>query len=486
MLKLNKTCMNKQDILNNISRPSVTAEIIAEAIRKGKNDLFSLDSKLSINEITKVEYNSIVKKDILSFKDALDTGVFHPIKQKAVKDLLLNYHKEDIDFQSSITLQNLREFCDNYPNSIYTDHVNKKIRDLELEERENQKQRFEYIKLNINDYKPDELINELGADIVRDLCTELGIDYQVVLSYDEPELKFNDIPQTVDEIPTGYTDVFFWGIPSSGKTCALATILRTMKDKYTITSPSLEKKFGTTYRDSLINIFNNQTAYLPAATQKDRTQYMPLLLKRRNEDKYRQISFFELSGEVFKYFHELEYNSNILADDDRGNIEKAFETLDILLSSKNQKIHFFFIDYQQETKGVRDKHNLTQENYLNAAASYFRDRKDIFKKKTDAVYVVVTKSDQIKSDVDDNISGEIRAQLAGRFLSDNFGTFIDVIKHRCKKDSVDFNVKIFSIGDVYFKSICKINYYYAVNIVEDLLNKVRPAGECRISNWFNS
>ena len=85
-----------------------------------------------------------------------------------------------------------------------------------------------------------------------------------------------------------------------------------------------------------------------------------------------------------------------------------------------------------------------------------------------------------------HLNGEIRTQLAGRFLSENFGNFMDVIKHRCKKDSVDFNVKIFSIGDVYFKSICKINYYYATNIVEDLLKKVRPAGESRISKWFNS
>lgn len=452
--------MDKKSILTNISYPTVTADIIADSIRSG----------------------------ILSFEDALNTGEFERTKQKAVKDLLLMYQKEDNDFQSSNTLQHLREFRNNYPNSKYKDQVDKKIHDLESEEREKQRQRFESIKKNINDYKPDELINELGENILRDLCSDLGIDYNVVINYDEPELNFNEIPQTVDDIPTGYTDVFFWGIPSSGKTCALATILRTMKDKYTITSPSLEKKFGATYRDSLINIFNNQTAYLPAATQKDRTQYMPLLLKRRNEDKYRQISFFELSGEVFKYFHELEYNSNILADDDRGNIEKAFETLDILLSSKNQKIHFFFIDYQQETKGIRDKHNLTQENYLNAAAIYFRDREDIFKKKTDAVYVVVTKSDQIKSDNEStsHLNGEIRTQLAGRFLSENFGNFMDVIKHRCKKDSVDFNVKIFSIGDVYFKSICKINYYYATNIVEDLLKKVKPAGESKISKWFNS
>lgn len=452
--------MDKKSILTNISYPTVTADIIADSIRSG----------------------------ILSFEDALNTGEFERTKQKAVKDLLLMYQKEDNDFQSSNTLQHLREFRNNYPNSKYKDQVDKKIRDLESEEREKQRQRFESIKKNINDYKPDELINELGENILRDLCSDLGIDYNVVINYDEPELNFNEIPQTVDDIPTGYTDVFFWGIPSSGKTCALSAILYTMKDKYTITSPSIEKKFGATYRDSLINIFKNQTAYLPAATQKDRTQYMPLLLKKRNEDKYRQISFFELSGEVFKYFYELENNCNILDEVDRSNVESAFKTLNLLLSSKNQKIHFFFIDYQQETKGIRDKHNLTQENYLNAAATYFRDREDIFKKKTDAVYVVVTKSDQIKSDNENtnHLNGEKRTQLAGRFLSENFGNFMDVIKHRCKKDSVDFNVKIFSIGDVYFKSICKINYFYATNIVEDLLKKVKPAGESKISKWFNS
>ena len=452
--------MDKKSILTNISYPTVTADIIADSIRSG----------------------------ILSFEDALNTGEFERTKQKAVKDLLLMHEKEDKDFQSSNTLQSLREFRNNYPNSKYKDQVDKKIHDLESEEREKQRQRFESIKKNINDYKPDELINELGENILRDLCSDLGIDYNVVINYDEPELNFNEIPQTVDDIPTGYTDVFFWGIPSSGKTCALSAILYTMKDKYTITSPSIEKKFGATYRDSLINIFKNQTAYLPAATQKDRTQYMPLLLKKRNEDKYRQISFFELSGEVFKYFYELENNCNILDEVDRSNVESAFKTLNLLLSSKNQKIHFFFIDYQQETKGIRDKHNLTQENYLNAAATYFRDREDIFKKKTDAVYVVVTKSDQIKSDNENtnNLNGEKRTQLAGRFLSENFGNFMDVIKHRCKKDSVDFNVKIFSIGDVYFKSICKINYFYATNIVEDLLKKVNPAGESKISKWFNS
>jgi hypothetical protein len=451
--------MEKKSILTNISRPNITADIIADAIRGG----------------------------IVTFKEAQETGEFQIAKQKLVKDLLAKYQQEDSDFNNATTLQLLREFQAKYPDSNYMAGVDIKIHEKEAEERENQKQKFESIKHNINDYKPDELKNEFGDEFLRDLCNELGIDYDVVNNYDEPELKFNDIPQNIEDIPQGFTDVFFWGIPSSGKTCALATILCTMKDNYTITSPTIEKKFGATYRDSLINIFKNQTAYLPAATQKDRTQYMPFLLKKRNEEKYRQISFFELSGEVFKYFYELENNCNILDDVDRNNVESAFKTLNLLLGSKNQKIHFFFIDYQQETKGTRDKHKLTQENYLNAAATYFRDRENIFKKKTDAVYVVVTKSDEIKSDNNkSDISGEERTQLAGKFLSDNFGNFMDVIKHRCKEDSVDFNVKIFSIGDVFFKSICKINYSYSTNIVEDLLKKVKPVSENCISKWLNS
>jgi hypothetical protein len=314
---------------------------------------------------------------------------------------------------------------------------------------------------------------------LQELCEQLGIDYNVVVNYDEPELRFNDTPKDPKDIPPGHTDVFFWGIPSSGKTCALSVILRTMKDKYTITNPSIETKFGATYRDSLVNLFNSKgTGYLPAATQKDRTQYMPFLLKRRNESNYRQVSFFELSGEVFKYFYELEHRSEILEEGDRGNVKNAFETLNLLLNSNNQKIHFFFIDYKQETKGIRDKHNLTQENYLNAAATYFRDKNDIFKKKTDAVFVIVTKADEIKE--------ENKSELAKRFLSDNFGSFMDVIKNRCKEDRVDFNVAMFSIGDVYFKGICKINYSYAENIIEKLLEKIKPARETMLFRILNS
>jgi hypothetical protein len=408
------------------------------------------------------------------FESLRATGEFVNIKQKEVKAKLAIFEEEDNAFNAATTLGQLRDFLRRFPQSGYSVKVREKITQKENTEKEAQRSRINHVRRNINDYTPDEVKGEFGDDFLRDLCEDLDIEYNVVDNYDEPQLNFNDIPQTESDVPTGYTDVFFWGIPSSGKTCALATILRTIRDKYTMTSPTTETKFGATYRDSLVNIFNKNTGYLPAATQKDRTQYMPFLLKKREEKNYRQISFFELSGEVFKYFYELDNGSNILEEDDRNHVESAFRTLNLLLNSKNQKIHFFFIDYNQETKGTKDKHNLTQENYLASAASYFRDKNNIFKKRTDAVYVVVTKADEIK--------GEKKTELAKQFLAENFGAFMDAIKHRCKKDSVDFNVKIFSIGDVFFKRICKINYTYAENFVEDLLKKVKPIND----TWFGN
>jgi hypothetical protein len=205
---------------------------------------------------------------------------------------------------------------------------------------------------------------------------------------------------------------------------------------------------------------------------------MPFLFYKRGEKNKRKISFFELSGEVFKYFYEVANGSQIIDDYSRDDIEKSFKTLRLLLKSNNQKIHFFFIDYNQETKHTTDDNNLTQSNYLEAAATYFRDNNEIFKKRTDAVYVIVTKSDEIKSND--------RAASAKSFLRENFGSFMDVLKNQCNKHSVDFKVKLFSIGDVYFKKICKINRSYSTDIINDLLVRVKPVNDSKIRNFFRS
>jgi len=440
--------MEKQDYIDQIE--NLDAEQIAEGISEG----------------------------MVTFDELRETGEFAASKQRSVKSILKK--KDDDAFCSANSIDELAHYLAVFPDGNHAAEAQAKIQQIQDEEEAYELRMLERermlreIREDINEYVPDEIVDVLSEDDLNMLCDEIGIDAYVVRHYAPPQLRHNDIPKNKNDVPAGYTDIFFWGIPSSGKTCALAAILSTMKKDHTMEAPDTEKKFGAPYRDSLVNIFRNDIGSLPERTNVDRTQYMPFLFYKRGEKNKRKISFFELSGEMFKHFYDEVNGTETVDESQKDEIEMSFAALQLLLNSNNQKIHFFFIDYNQEVQHT----DSNQSRYLEAAATYFRDRNQIFKKKTDAVYVVITKSDEIK--------GDDRTETAKSFLQENFGSFMDVLKNLCKRNSVDFKVKLFSIGDVYFKRICKIDRSYSNDIIQDLLNRIKPESNNIFKKFFNS
>ncbi len=441
-----------------------------------KKDYIAQVQNLNAEQIVEGIFNGII-----TFDELRKTGEFDASKQKSVKAILKK--KDDDSFALAHTIPDLENYLQIFPEGSNVSVAQMKLQQLQDDEKAEERKRLEREKMlqiireDINEYAPDEIVDKLSEGDLNSLCYSLGINASDVKNYTQPKLNFNDIPQVESDIPSEYTDIFFWGIPSSGKTCALASILSTIEKGYVMEAPDTQKQFGSTYRTSLVNIFRNNIGNLPGRTNEDRTQYMPFLFYKRGEKNKRKISFFELSGEVFKYFYEVVNNSHIINDYDRQAIENSFRTLELLLNSSNQKIHYFFIDYNQETKHTEDNNGLRQSDYLGAAAIYFRDRNNIFRKKTDAVYVVVTKSDEIK--------GEDQIGFAKKFLQDNFGSFMEVLKNQCKRNYVDFKVKLFSIGDVYFKRICKIDRSSSEDIINDLLKRVKPSSNNLIRKFLN-
>ncbi len=454
-----------------------------------KNFISKLED-LSAVDIVNFLHENNMSFDVFSDAVRKHSGWDSAEKRRNVKTLL---KKKDIDAYNTALAANTADafqlYLSVYPNGNNFAEAHEKIQSLNSAARkeeliESDKNAvWQEIISNPNSVTPDELFEKgITAEDIRQMNID-GITDEIidaVYRYQKPQLIHNSIPQNPSEIPSGYTDIFFWGIPSSGKTCALATIIDTMKNHYTVADPDIKIKFGATYRHSLDNVFDDTTGIgnLPDRTVEDRTQYMPFLLKTRKEKNYRKISFFELSGEVFKHFYDLTYgteSSNNESQQDKVRI--GFETLKLLLNSNNQKIHFFFIDYDHQTQ-IKKQLGWTQAQHLEAAAAYFRDTNDIFKKKTDAVYVVITKSDEIK--------GENKQEIASKFLESHFGNFMDVIKTRCRKDSVNLDVMIFSIGKVWFKRICEIDRSYAHNIINELLEKVEPQKDNIFKKFLNS
>lgn len=439
-----------------------------------------------INKLDTLEPAVIVKGILLqeiTFAKLKNSMCFDRTKQTAVRKLLKI--EDDNSFSAAETLDDFKDYLSLFPEGIHAKDVDQKIQQMEDDESINLKKREEgdrmirEIKDDVNKFTIEEVKDKLSKEELEKLCFELGIDVDVVNKYTEPDLKFNDTPEKASDIPKGYTDVFFWGIPSSGKTCALSAILSTIKKDFTMEAPDCTPKFGSVYRTNLVNIFREDVGYLPARTNIDRTQYMPFLFYKRGEKSKRKISFFELSGEVFKYFYQVVNNTKITTEEDQENTQKSFDLLQLLLKSKNRKIHYFFIDYNKETQGTLDN-NLTQDDYLNAAQVYFKDNGGIFKNNTDAVNVIITKSDEIEGDAQEKL---VRAQM---FLQSKFGNFMEILKSQCETNSVDLEIKLFSVGDVYFKRICKINRDFSTSIINDLLERVPVNSKGRFRKIFNS
>lgn len=431
--------MDKQKIVANVS--SLTADQLFEEIKQGN---------ITLDELK-------------------NTGNLDPSKRKRITDLQATLDLKDDEawerahYGNEVALSN---YITNYPTGKHVHEAKERIEYLEQARRDSQAAKqgiLENIKRNPNSYSPDQIIGYLqNGTITKGELISCNIPDSVVQSLDEinpPSLKLGDTPNS---IPNGYTEVYFWGIPGSGKTCALAAILSTAEKLGFLdiaTGP------GYNYMTLLKNIFTDDNAVLPPPSPVETTQYLPFTLKMEDEKYPRSVSLIELSGEIFQCFYNLNAKKPFMSQ----SHQDTFDTLIQFLKGNNRKIHFFFIDYNKENK--KDVNSITQGDYLSAASTYFKNN-EVFGKTTDAVYVVLTKSDLMPC------SKEERVAKAKEYLqSNNFLAFINTLKDRCKQYSINagkLTVEPFSLGNVYFQQICNFDDSAAAKIVEILIDRIAP------------
>jgi hypothetical protein len=233
-----------------------------------------------------------------------------------------------------------------------------------------------------------------------------------------------------------------------------------------------------------MNIFSHNGEaddFLPAPSPVETTQYLPFSLKKLNEKVTRSVSLIELSGEIFRCF----YYKNAGLQLPTQSHEDTFNSLNSFLKSNNRKIHFFFIDYDKDNRP--DGNGITQANYLSAASTYFENN-DVFNKSTDAVYIVLTKSDLMLDQNGMAINDyNQRVNFAKTYLQSNYISFINTIKNSCKKYSINggkLEVEPFSLGKVYFKQICDFDGTAAEKLVEILMERISGTKKS-ILDFFN-
>ena len=425
----------------------------------------------NVSNLTAEQLFDEIKIGNVTFDELRETGNLDPVKRNKIKEFQTKLDEGDETAWERSRYGNessLSDYITNFPSGKYVQQAKEKIQFLEQARSQSQAAKhaiFEKIHSNPNSFSPEQILGYLRNNtITENELRNCGIPDNIIEkihNINTPRLQLGDTPNS---IPEGYTEVYFWGIPGSGKTCVLASILSTA-EKNGILDIAIGP--GYDYMTRLKNIFLTENAVLPAPSPVELTQYLPFTLKKNNEKFSRSVSLIELSGEIFQCF----YFKNAGMPLPSQSHHDTFESLNGFLKGNNRKIHFFFIDYDKENKP--DANGYTQSNYLQAASTYFsKPENKVFGKSTDAVYIVLTKSDLMPGSHEERI-----ANAKEHLNKQNFSAFINTLKDTCRKNSINagkLTVEPFSLGKVYFQKICDFDNSSAIKILDILIERIAP------------
>lgn len=279
------------------------------------------------------------------------------------------------------------------------------------------------------------------------------------------------------------TEVYFWGIPSSGKTCALGAILSAANSGKVAKSMFRDNDCqGYGYMTRLSNLFrtNNQVGTLPEGTDISSTYEMGFTLRDEHGRDY-SITCIDFAGELIRCMYKYDAGEELTNEQ-----EKVLATLtNILVNNRtdNRKIHFFVIEYGGDD---RQYEGLSQHEYLDATVAYIK-KTGIFEKDTDAIYLLVTKVDKAKATSDEDLEQKLRDYILGN----NYEGFYNGLKGICKDAEInggEVEIIPFTLGKVCFENFCKFNDVTATAVVRRIMSRVPyipKKGLCsKISNWL--
>ena len=266
-----------------------------------------------------------------------------------------------------------------------------------------------------------------------------------------------------DELQPNSTEVYFWGTPGSGKTCALGTIISTAKRNGIL---EVKPSSGRDYLNRLSNLFvRDGICKLPGSTPLTTIPEMIIHLteKKGKQRKQHRLTLVDLAGELFNSVYYAE-NDLTMTTEQQQIVDKA---MSYLKDQRNDKIHFFVVEYGAHNKTWE---GLNMTDYLDTMVQFLKTNK-VFSKSTVGVYVLVTKCDKM------NCPKEDRPRAAFEYVQQELSSFWNTLEETCKKARVkDIKTLSFSIGDVFAQNLCVFDGTDTNKVIDKLITKTPTLG----------
>lgn len=325
-----------------------------------------------------------------------------------------------------------------------------------------------------NCYSVTKLRNEIDsiADMRLEDLKEIFTDEQVRAIEDYEEPKQLDVVQDTDQkLRRGFTEVYFWGLRKTGKTCAIGATIGYLSNVRKSLNP--EPCPGQQYLLQLQNLFSRKGAIckLPPGTPMGNLPAMSFTFNDSKGDEHR-VTFIDVAGEVFSAIYAQKNGITLNPEE-----QKAIKNLENRLKDNyNNKIHFFIIEYGDDNGevAVRDGLYASKSQVMYSLAQYF-DKQNIFNDSSVSMNLLVTKCDRIKK-------GD-RMEEVKRYVEESgwapAKNGINDISCNARTGCL-FGMG-FSIGEVFAQDLCVFRPDDAEGIVEEIEYRT-PAYK---HNWWS-
>lgn len=286
---------------------------------------------------------------------------------------------------------------------------------------------------------------KIYAEEIKSLINKNAITFDDILDAGVPSKTVNALKYycssekitktvTVEDLPPmeeGRTDVYFVGLPGSGKSTMIAGLLN-VANKTGILLPDPYHAAGVTFSTNLIQDLTR--GVLPLATPKGSYNYIAASLSDSNHKRH-PLNIVDVPGELYKDIQE------------NAEVDKFLK----YINNNNKKILIFVID------SLEHENNISAGSYDQSVV--FPNILQMFNRngvleQTDAIYLVVNKFDAIKESkyaFDDRANGDIALD----FLNEEFiglkNNCLDARKNN--RNTIKIKVIPFSIGSLSYGSI---------------------------------
>ena len=410
-----------------------------------QNGLHAKDARDILNAI--IEWNNVKNtNDIFVINDYVRSNPTSPFKQQA--SILIASLK-----QSEIAA--MRNNPNNYDiNKFMRLHNEKIITDSEL----------------------------IMADVVTDDILEVILQPDSIIL---PDVN-NAIKASFAECKDGYTDVFFFGIPSTGKTCVLMGLSR---------SNALHIDLATGGGDyaAVLQQYVDAKVCIPPTPGDFVTTLDATVYSKEKSNVVHKVNLVEMSGEEFAF--EIANNPNhVFTFEDMASKAPG------LLKNNNRKVFFLVLDPTANSVRVRreiidgfDEETgapimrlewavVNQRIAIQKMVDLFtKEENRSIMRNVDSIHIIMTKSDMLGNPID-------REEKACNIFYDRFaGNMLETLHELCKEFNINSNTGFypklysFSLGKFYLGGYYEYDPTDSNKLVKAILNSTH--GTVKKSIW---